>query len=346
MSDLNSLNRRDMLKSLATVAASPLLLSNFGCTVDRIFSPQFDAAEAGPFTLIGAGDQHAVLNLAARGRTAAQVKRVLDADPSALAFAIGDLTHAGHDIEYQQYYHQSWGQFKARTIFGIGNHDTMYALPRGAAYYAYTQAPKYYARTLGNNWRVYMLTCMNATEGGVNFTEQLAWLKADLAQYSASHHILAMVHYPMFASVCEFHLKDMTSKPRVGPMWEALQGAGCEFVVSGHAHRYERLRPMVAGWNGFGCWYPTVRSRHRRSEAAGHHPAAPQFRERSLWSGVLSVTTCMRIVTSGSLSTSMVWCAIAEYRPVGRCLCQGWLDSGLRSSSNLADVTVRRRFDA
>jgi acid phosphatase type 7 len=245
LSEFNRLNRRDMLKSLATVAAAPLLLSNFGCTVDRILSPQFDAAGAGPFTLIGAGDQHAVLNLAARGRTAAQVKRVLDANPSALAFAIGDLTHTGRDIEYQQYYHQSWGQFKARTIFGIGNHDTMYALPRGAAYYAYTKTPKYYARTLGNNWRVYVLTCMNATEGGVDFTEQLAWLKADLAQYSATHHILAMVHYPMFASVCEYHLKDMTSKGRVGPMWEALQGAGCEFLVSGHAHRYERLRPML-----------------------------------------------------------------------------------------------------
>ena len=136
ISDLNSLNRRDMVKSLATVAAAPLLLSNFGCAVDRIFSPQFDAAVAGRFTLIGAGDQHAVLNLAARGRTAAQVKRVLDADPSAWAFTIGDLTHTGRDIEYQQYYHQSWGQFKDRTIFGIGNHDTMYALPRGAAYYA------------------------------------------------------------------------------------------------------------------------------------------------------------------------------------------------------------------
>ena len=90
-----------------------------------------------------------------------------------------------------------------------------------------------------------MLTCMTATEGGVNFTEQLAWLKADLAKYAATHHTLAMVHYPMFASVCEYHLKDMTSKGRVGPMWQALQESGCEFLVSGHAHRWERLRPML-----------------------------------------------------------------------------------------------------
>ena len=222
----NSLDRRSLLKSLTTMAASPLLLGNFGCAVDRLLRPELDETAISPFTLVGAGDQHCTLSLGARGRTASQVQKVLDADRSALAFAIGDLTHSGHEIEYQTYYHNTWGKFKDRTVFGIGNHDTMYALPRGAAYYAYTAAPKYYARTLGNSWRVYMLTCMNATEGGVSFTEQLAWLKADLAEHAATHHILAMVHYPMFASVCEHHLKDMTSKPRVGPMWDALQGAG------------------------------------------------------------------------------------------------------------------------
>ena len=241
----NSLDRRSLLKSLTTMAASPLLLGSFGCAVDRLLRPELDETAISPFTLVGAGDQHCTLSLGARGRTASQVQKVLDADRSALAFAIGDLTHSGHEIEYQTYYDNTWGKFKDRTVFGIGNHDTMYALPRGAAYYAYTAAPKYYARTLGNSWRVYMLTCMNATEGGVSLTEQLAWLKADLAEHAATHHILAMVHYPMFASVCEHHLKDMTSKPRVGPMWDALQGAGCEFVVSGHAHRWERLKPML-----------------------------------------------------------------------------------------------------
>ena len=190
----NSLNRRSLLKSLTTMAASPLLLGSFGCAVDRLLRPELDETAISPFTLVGAGDQHCTVSLGARGRTASQVQKVLDAVPSALAFAIGDLTHSGHEIEYQTYYNNTWGKFKDRTVFGIGNHDTMYALPRGAAYYAYTAAPKYYARTLGNGWRVYMLTCMNATEGGVNFTEQLAWLKADLAEHAAIHHILAMVH--------------------------------------------------------------------------------------------------------------------------------------------------------
>ena len=69
--------------------------------------------------MVGAGDEHAVLNLAARGRTAAQVKRVLDANPGAMGIRREVTRHnTGHDIEYQQYYHQSWGQFKGRTLFG------------------------------------------------------------------------------------------------------------------------------------------------------------------------------------------------------------------------------------
>ena len=56
----------------------------------------------------------------------------------------------------------------------------------------------------------------------------------------------------MFASVCEYHTalaghpKDMTWKARVGPWWKILQAAGCEFALSGHAHRWERLRKMTA----------------------------------------------------------------------------------------------------
>ena len=75
----NSLDRRSLLKSLTTMAASPLL-GNFGCAVDRIFRPELDETAIRPFTLVGAGDQHCTLSLGARGRTASQVKQVLDAD--------------------------------------------------------------------------------------------------------------------------------------------------------------------------------------------------------------------------------------------------------------------------
>ena len=123
--------------------------------------------------------------------------------------------------------------------------------PRGAGYYGYTGAPGYQATTLGS-WRLYSLNCFPATRGGVDQVAQVAWLKADLAA-NPGKQIAAFFHYPMFSSVCEYHTalhdgvrQDMTWKGRIGPWWKLLQAAGCSFAVSGHAHRYERLRPMLA----------------------------------------------------------------------------------------------------
>jgi hypothetical protein len=199
----------------------------------------------GPVTLIGAGDHHAVANPTARARTAAMVRSVLDADPSAWAFALGDLTHKGAEVEYQQYYHQTWGAFRNRTLFCVGNHDTMYADPPGAAYYAYTRAPRYYAKTLGA-WRCYVLNCQSPDKGGASTAEQTTWLRNDLAQYAATHHIMAMSHYPLFNNVCAYHLKAMSYPLKVKPWWQVLQEFGAEFVISGHAHRWERFRRKLA----------------------------------------------------------------------------------------------------
>jgi hypothetical protein len=179
------------------------------------------------------------------------VKGVLDADPAAVAFMVGDLTHTGTAAELTNYYHPTWGAFRDRTIFCIGNHDTEYADPPGAAYYDYTKAPRYFARDIGDHWRAYVLNCSGATNGGASPTVQADWLRADLAA-NPNRQYLALFHYPMFASVCEYHTalaghpKDMTWKARVGPWWKILQAAGCEFALSGHAHRWERLRKMTA----------------------------------------------------------------------------------------------------
>ena len=242
------MKRRDAVRHILTGAALPLIGS---CGVDRLLSPSFAGATSatGAATLIGAGDLHATsASLARRKRTAGLVRAVLDQDPAARAFMVGDLTHVGTSAELDQYYDPTWGSFKDRTLFTIGNHDTDYATPRGAAYYAYTQAPHFYATSLGS-WRIYSLSCGN---DGTNQAEQLAWLKADLAQYGASAHLLAMFHYPMFSSFCEYHtqlkghLNDMTWKARVGPWWQAFQQAGAEIAISGHAHRYERLKKKLA----------------------------------------------------------------------------------------------------
>jgi hypothetical protein len=244
---IGTLGRREALGILG----APLIAGVAGCRPSALTGPAMDrsssaaAASSEIITLIGAGDQHAVENPTARARTAAMVGTVLDANPTAWAFTLGDLAHRGTTVEYQQYYHQTWGSFRERTLFVMGNHDVMYADPPGAAYYAYTGAPRYQARTLGA-WRCYVLNCEAESNNGADQAEQLAWLRADLAQYSGTHHILAMCHYPLFASVCAHHLKPMTFPYRVRPWWQVLQEHRAEVLLSGHAHRWERFRPKLA----------------------------------------------------------------------------------------------------
>jgi 3',5'-cyclic AMP phosphodiesterase CpdA len=233
------MERREALQRLMAVAAAPLIA---GCGVDRIFRPELASSATGPIRLIGAGDMHANKDaIGARHRTAGLVKSVLDQNPSARAFAVGDLTHRGTEAEYP-FYDSTWGQFKDRTLFCIGNHDAHYADPPAAAYYAYTRAPRYYAQNLGDHWRAYSLNCESLSNGGVDAAEQIAWLKADLAQHP-NRRVMAFAHYPLFSSICELHKNAMTLPWKVKPMWQALQAhGGAEFFVSGHAHRFEHLR--------------------------------------------------------------------------------------------------------
>ncbi len=242
------MKRRDAVKHILAGAALPLISS---CGVDRLLNPSFASSAFGAATLIGAGDLHATsAALARRTRTAGLVRAVLDRDPAARAFMVGDLTHTGSLTEHLQYYDPTWGVFKDRTLFCMGNHDSEYSGKTGAGYNTYTQAPRYYAENLGS-WRIYSLNCSPASHGGADPAEQTAWLRADLAA-NRDKQIAAMFHYPMFSSVCVYHTQltghpnDMTWKAKVGPWWRLLQDAGCEFALSGHAHRYERLKPMGA----------------------------------------------------------------------------------------------------
>lgn len=242
---IGNLSRREALGILG----APLVAGLAGCRLDALAGPAMGSAASTAsssdlITLIGAGDQHAVAAPTARAKTAAMIRSVLDADPTARAFTLGDLTHTGTPAEYP-YYDRTWGAFRERTLFVMGNHDVMYADPPGAAYYAYTQAPSYQAQTLGA-WRCYVLNCEPKNRNGADQAEQMAWLRADLAQYAATHHILVMCHYPLFASVCAHHLKTMTFPLRVQPWWKLLQEHRAELVLSGHAHRWERFRRKLA----------------------------------------------------------------------------------------------------
>jgi hypothetical protein len=72
---------------------------------------------------------------------------------------------------------------------------------------------------------------------------QERWLRADLAAHPAAC-TLAYWHHARFSSGTEHGSTD-----EVAPLWQALDDAGAEIVLSGHEHNYERFAPQDADGN-------------------------------------------------------------------------------------------------
>src|SRR3954469_4614415 len=237
----NRISRRQALGVLAIPLLTPILAS---CGADGLLSPKARpsfAAEDLSMMLIGAGDPHAKANIGTARQSGKMIQTMLDQYPDARAFVVGDCTEHGTVAEYQLY-HSTWGSFKDRTDFQIGNHD-LQTDPTGTAYYDYVgeaagpRGKGYYAKTYGA-WRCYFLNSQDWK------AEQTIWLAGDLPDWT-EYHIMAMWHQPMFASICAHNKRAMTYPTVLGKWWKLLQDYGAEFVVSGHVHRYERFAPLL-----------------------------------------------------------------------------------------------------
>jgi acid phosphatase type 7 len=166
---------------------------------------------------------------------------------------LGDLQYQNATLsEFQQSYDPTWGRFKDISYPTIGNHE--YVTPGAAGYFDYfngvgvqsgrvgDRTKGYYAFDLGG-WRFYSLnsTCSQlADKSCAAGSAEETWLKADLAAHP-TRCILAYWHYPRFSSGINGNHDTMA------PIWQDLQNAGAELVLSGHDHDYERFAPRDAG---------------------------------------------------------------------------------------------------
>ncbi len=168
-------------------------------------------------------------------------------------------------------YHDTWGVALERTHPALGGHD--YMTEGAAGYFGYfgdvlaPYAPTatdptmgWYAYDLGQ-WRVIVLNSICDRIGGCDGgSPQVAWLRAELAAHPATCS-LAVIHNPRFSSGRK------ENEPRVGPLWEELDAAGVEMVLSGDNHAYERLAPMrPSGDVDPASRHPPVRGRNGRPE--------------------------------------------------------------------------------
>jgi hypothetical protein len=96
----------------------------------------------------------------------------------------------------------------------------------------------YYSFNLGG-WHIISLNSVSFREGKADATNQLQWLKSDLAAHPKKP-VIAYWHYPYFSRAK--HCGD----PKMKPLWQALETHGPALVFSGHNHVYERFPPLDA----------------------------------------------------------------------------------------------------
>ena len=184
-------------------------------------------------TFVGAGD----ISSCGQQNQDAATAELIKALPTAQVFALGDNAYPDGSAADYACYQATWGGFKDRTHPVPGNHE--YHQPNAAAYFTYfgtSAGPPglgYYSYDLGT-WHILAL---NSESSG---NEQLTWVQADLAAHPSTC-VLAYWHRPYFTSGA-VHAPDMAMRP----IWDALQAAGAEIVLSGHNHQYERFAPQLA----------------------------------------------------------------------------------------------------
>jgi hypothetical protein len=190
-------------------------------------------------TLLAAGD---IAECASEGDEATAA--LLDGRPGTIA-TLGDTVYeAGTTREFADCYDPSWGRHKDRTRPAVGNHE--YLTPEAADYFRYFGAAAgdpqqgYYSYELGA-WHIVVLNSNCSQVGGCHQgSPQEQWLRADLAAHPTAC-TLAYWHHPRFS----FGKYDDNEATRV--LWQVLQGAGAEIVLSGHDHNYQRYVPQDAG---------------------------------------------------------------------------------------------------
>lgn len=156
-------------------------------------------------------------------------------------FTLGDNVYdSGAAGEFAACYSPGWGRHLERTRPTPGNHD--YETSGASGYFEYfgaragDPARGYYSYNLGE-WHIIALnTNCDEIEGCDEGSDQLAWLRADLAANPAPC-TLAYGHHPLFSSGGH-------GTSDLAQIWEVLHAHGVDVVLSGHDHTYERFSPQ------------------------------------------------------------------------------------------------------
>jgi acid phosphatase type 7 len=190
----------------------------------------------GSATLLAAGD---IAGCSTNGDEA--TAKLLDGLAGTVATLGDNVYESGTASEFIQCYEPTWGRHKSRTKPAPGNHE--YLTSGASGYYGYFGAAAgdstkgYYSYELGS-WHIVVLNSNCSAIGGCTAgSAQETWLRQDLAANPTSC-TLAYWHHPRFS------FGEYSNDPRMQALWQALDEAGAEIVLSGHDHNYQRYAPL------------------------------------------------------------------------------------------------------
>ena len=185
-------------------------------------------AAAAPPVIVAAGD------IASEGNGDARTARLVRRLNPDHVLTLGDNVYeSGTAQQFRDYYHPTWGRFRAKTWPSPGNHD--YGTGQASGYFAYfgSRAPaKNYTFMVGT-WRVVSLDTWSNREAAHTF------LRRTLTK---DHHGCELVywHQPRWSS------GEHGSDAHVAAIWRLAVRMGVDVVLNGHDHDYERFAPLNA----------------------------------------------------------------------------------------------------
>lgn len=158
-------------------------------------------------------------------------------------FGLGDYQYEeAKSKDYAAVYDPSWGRVRAITRPALGNQEyKVHEANTFSTYFggAVDTTKGWYSYEIGP-WHIVVLNSNCAiVDGCGEGSEQLKWLRADLAKNDAAC-TLAYWHHPRFTTGLWGNEKN------VDAFWRVLADAGADVVVAAHEHDYERFVPMDA----------------------------------------------------------------------------------------------------
>ena len=239
--NVDGIDRRGFLKCMAWAGTGVLWTVSGGLLSSKILGATADTA-AGDFSFVQISDSHIGFNKDANKDVIGTLQKAIAKinslpKPPDFILHTGDLSHLSEAEEFDAL-EQNLKQIKTGHIFYVpGEHDVL--SDNGAQY-----RERFGKNTLGSGWYSFdkngvhfigLVNVVNTHEGGLGVlgTEQLDWLKKDLAPLAASTPIVVFAHIPLWAVYPQWGWGTDDAEQALG----FLRRFGSVSVLNGHIHQ-------------------------------------------------------------------------------------------------------------